>query len=938
MANRPEVVTVNEDADTPPGTSDIRNHMTSHPSTLRTSPQGRARTLLSCAVAALIATPALMVPATAASADEPTLLSEGRPVTASSTENTDYTPASAAVDGDLGTRWSSTPEDDQTLTVELAKASTLSRVDLAWEGAYGKGFEIQVSDDGSTWTTAATVTDGTGGTQSVNLNGAQGTFVRFQGVERGTGYGYSLWEFQVFGTSGGSGGNTGGDGDGDGNGECASENVAPLGTATATSFEDENYYPASNVIDGDGGTRWASAGVDDAALTVDLGETTPVCGVTLDWEGAYGKGFEIQLSDDGSSWSTAATVTDGIGGTQELALEGEARYVRFQGVERGTGYGYSLWEFEIRGTSDGDGNGDGDGGDNGGGDDGEHQNPYPDYINPGWGTNSGALTGTSHVEVVPYGEGWRLEVDGDPFTVRGLTWGPDFSTADHYMSGLVDMGANTTRTWGTGPETATLLDSAASHGIRVIMGFWLVPGGGPGSGGCVSYQGESEYKTEVSQHILEQVNAYKAHPGVLMWSVGNESILGMGDCYSGSELEAERNAYTTFVNDMAVAIHAIDPDHPVSSTDAWTGAWEYYKANSPDLDLLQLNSYGDVCNTADFWESGGYDRPYIITEGGADGEWEVPDDINGIPDEPTDIEKGAAYVDSWKCIMEHKDKGLGATFFHYGAEGDFGGVWFNVMPGDNKRLGYYALAKTWGKDLNTMNTPPEMYAMDIAGSTSIEAGQKFTVTTDVVDPDGDNIDYFMFVNSKYINGAGGLAALDFTQTAPGTFEATAPQMLGVWKVYVFAEDGHGNVGVDTRSIRVVAPQVAGTNIAEGKPASASSFDPWNGDFTPKQAFDGDPATRWSSDWNDNEWIQVDLGSVQSFNHIQLVWESAYGSAYEIQSSTDGSTWSTVTAVTDGDGGIDALDVSGSGRYVRLALSDRGTEWGYSLYEMGVYSN
>ena len=925
LANYPEVVGVNADANTPPGPSDTGNIMKVRPSSLLTSPRGRTRNLLIGTLAALLLTPVLVVPAHAAPADPPTLLSQGRPVTASSTENVNYTPATAAVDGSMGTRWSSTFTDDAALTVELAQVSTLTRVDLAWEGAYGKEFEIQVSPDGAAWTTAAIVTNGTGSNQTVALNGAQGKFVRFHGIKRGTGYGYSLWEFQVFGTAG----TTDGGGTGPGTGACVAGAAALPGTASASSYEDQQYYPASNAVDGKADTRWSSTATDNVTLTVDLGQAKNVCGVNLDWEGAYGKSFKIQLSNDGSSWSTAATVTNGTGGHQELTVEGNARFVRFQGVQRGTGYGYSLWEFTVLGD------GSGTGGDNGGG---NPDNPYPDYVNPGWSGTSGPQTGTSHVEVVEYGEGWRLEVNGSPYTVRGLTWGPDFAAADQYMPGLVAMGANTTRTWGTGPDTVKLLDSAAKNGIRVIMGFWLVPGGGPGSGGCVSYQGPSDYKTQVRADILNQVNAYKGHPGVLMWSVGNESILGMGSCYSGAQLEAERNAYTSFVNEMAIAIHAIDPDHPVSSTDAWTGAWPYYKANSPDLDLLQLNSYGDVCSVAEFWEDGGYDRPYIITEGGADGEWEVPDDINGIPDEPTDIEKGAAYVDSWKCIMEHKGKGLGATFFHYGLEGDFGGVWFNVIPGGNKRLGYYALAKTWGKNIDAMNTPPEMYSMDIPGSTAVVGGQKFTVNLDVADPDGDVINYVMFLNSKYINNAGGLASVPFTQVAPGKFEATAPETLGVWKVYIFAEDGHGNVGVDARSIRVVAPSVAGTNIAHGKTPSASSFDPWNGDFTPKQAFDGNPATRWSSNWTDNEWIQVDLGSVQTFNHVQLVWESAYGKAYAIQTSNDGSSWTNLRTVTDGNGGIDSFDVTASARYVRLALSGRGTEYGYSLFEMGVYKN
>ena len=72
--------------------------------------------------------------------------------------------------------------------------------------------------------------------------------------------------------------------------------------------------------------------------------------------------------------------------------------------------------------------------------------------------------------------------------------------------------------------------------------------------------------------------------------------------------------------------------------------------------------------------------------------------------------------------------------------------------------------------------------------------------------------------------------------------------------------------------------------------------------------------------------------------MQLVWESAYGKAYTIQTSNDGSAWTNLRSVTDGNGGIDSFDVSASARYVRLALSGRGTEYGYSLFEMGVYKN
>jgi hypothetical protein len=226
--------------------------------------------------------------------------------------------------------------------------------------------------------------------------------------------------------------------------------------------------------------------------------------------------------------------------------------------------------------------------------------------------------------------------------------------------------------------------------------------------------------------------------------------------------------------------------------------------------------------------------------------------------------------------------------------------------------------------------------MTVPNSGSVVAGSTFTVNAAASDPNGDPITYNVLLNSKYVNDSGGLAPATFTRSG-STFSVTAPQTLGVWKVYVFAEDGKGNVGVETRSFRVVPPAVTGTNIAQGRPATASSFDPYNGNFTPGQATDGSYATRWASNWADDEWIQVDLGSVRSFSSIQLVWESAFGKGYRIETSNDGNAWSTLTTVTAGDGNVDTLNTAGSARYVRVHGTARGTAYGYSLYELGIYA-
>jgi hypothetical protein len=130
-----------------------------------------------------------------------TLLSQGKPATASSSENDGVYPASAAVDGNTGTRWSSAFSDPQWLEVDLGTTSTITRVALSWEAAAGKAYQIQTSNDNTNWTSIYSTATGAGGNESLVVNGT-GRYVRLYGTARTTGYGYSLWEFQVFGGSG----------------------------------------------------------------------------------------------------------------------------------------------------------------------------------------------------------------------------------------------------------------------------------------------------------------------------------------------------------------------------------------------------------------------------------------------------------------------------------------------------------------------------------------------------------------------------------------------------------------------------------------------------------------------------------------------------------------------------------------------------------------
>ena len=161
-------------------------------------PRPPSRRRLSAVAAVLALLVGSLATAGTAHADT-ALISQGRPAIASSTENV-TTPAAAAFDGNTTTtRWSSAFSDPQWIAVDLGATAALSQVVLTWQTSYAVAFQVQVSDNFTTWTTVYATTTGAGGRQVLSVSGT-GRYVRMFGTARHTAYGYSLFEFQVYGS------------------------------------------------------------------------------------------------------------------------------------------------------------------------------------------------------------------------------------------------------------------------------------------------------------------------------------------------------------------------------------------------------------------------------------------------------------------------------------------------------------------------------------------------------------------------------------------------------------------------------------------------------------------------------------------------------------------------------------------------------------------
>ena len=256
-------------------------------------------------------------------------------------------------------RWVSLrTKDDPTATsqwiyVDLEADYDISKVVLNWEGNGAKEYKVQISNDGQNWTDISHITDGKGGIDELTYKNTTGRYVRMLGIEPGGIYGYSLWEFEVYGEAVLEPENP--------NVNLALNKSSNASSEYVDSKDGNKTYESSLAFDGKGTneivdgkqSRWVSnRKSNDEWIYVDLQDIYNISKVIFNWEGSGAKKYKVQVSNDGQVWTDISDINDGDGGLDELSYKDvTGRYVRMLGIEVGSDYGYSLWEFEVYGTT-----------------------------------------------------------------------------------------------------------------------------------------------------------------------------------------------------------------------------------------------------------------------------------------------------------------------------------------------------------------------------------------------------------------------------------------------------------------------------------------------------------------------------------------------------------------------------------------------------------
>lgn len=406
----------------------------------------------------------------------------------------------------------------------------------------------------------------------------------------------------------------------------------------------------------------------------------------------------------------------------------------------------------------------------------------------------------SVVTVVKESGIWKLKRNGQNYIVKGVAASKSINTnITNYITSLKSYSGNTIRTYSVNEFTQDILDEAYANGISVCLGLW------------VNREADNfDYNntTAVNQQLLNlksQVLTYKDHPALLMWGVGNE----VDASYTNLKVW---NA----INDIAAMIHAEDGNHPVTTMLANTlpAKITEIKNRAPQLDLICSNTYApNLPAVITNLQQAGWIKPYMITEFGPRGTWQMNPEPNRILPwgafvEQTSTEKAEIYRSSYnQHIKANFNNGcLGSFAFVWGYQ-THGAVltWFGFHTTEGRTFGAADIMKRVWSDWYPANRAPEIPSRNnmTLGGQHAEDGiyvprnstQQATVVA--TDPDGDPLSYEWRIVPEGVAGPGGIPHPGITGLITTNGNATVsfkvPSTAGAYRLYVYAKDNHNKV-------------------------------------------------------------------------------------------------------------------------------------------------
>ncbi|MFV0471520.1 MAG: glycoside hydrolase family 2 TIM barrel-domain containing protein [Paludibacteraceae bacterium] len=413
--------------------------------------------------------------------------------------------------------------------------------------------------------------------------------------------------------------------------------------------------------------------------------------------------------------------------------------------------------------------------------------PKDDYVIPLSSFDVKPTDKAAVVKLSQVNDKWHITVDGKDFYIKGVA-------ANNFYERAIDYGANVVRTYGLNDSTQQILDDAAKNGLYVNFGLYVKR-----ERDGFDYNNAEKVKEQFDE-MKAIVKRFKDHPALLIWSIGNEAE----SAYSNLKL-------WDAIQDIAKMIHEIDPNHPTTTALASSNVDNIKSiiAKAPDIDILSINTYapnlpGVLANLT----TAGWVKPYMITEFGPRGTWQMgPEPTRILPwgglVEQTSTEKAADYLNAYQNnIISNKDKGcIGSFVFLWGYQ-KHGEVlnWYGLF--DKQGCTYAAVDEmqfVWtGKyPANKAPTIASRKDMKMNGKIAEDAiivsiGSNNSASVAASDPDNDPLTYnWLIIEEGGASTDGSLpSGIDglIQDSTKSSITFTAPNKAGKYRLYVFVKD------------------------------------------------------------------------------------------------------------------------------------------------------
>jgi hypothetical protein len=399
--------------------------------------------------------------------------------------------------------------------------------------------------------------------------------------------------------------------------------------------------------------------------------------------------------------------------------------------------------------------------------------------------------GPSVVEMRNIDGRYRLFVNDEEFYVKGAgcQYGPCMEIAVN--------GGNSFRTWSTGENIQTTLktlDMAWENGLMVMMGLHV----GIERHGF-DYDNEAAIAAQL-ERIRKEVIELKDHPALLGWGIGNELNLR----YTNKKV-------WDAVNDIARMIKEVDGNHVVTTMLAGIGREEveYIAENCPELDFLSIQLYGSLINLEQRLENAGYDGPYLVTEWGPTGHWEMPETKWGSAIEQTSSEKAEAIRLRYeKVLLADKSNCMGSYVFLWGQKQERTPTWYGLFTEVGEKIETINMMEYLWTGQWPENMAPRMKDITIEGKggrfddVMLEKSAEYTVKMVVEHADMESLSIRAELMPEPVElSEGG----DF-EARPLSIEGLiisasasevvfiAPSQKGAYRILVYVTDQHNQAG------------------------------------------------------------------------------------------------------------------------------------------------